>query len=349
MVSFSVFTVTGSSCICTEFASSYATSIGCVASHSLNSSVVVSTEDIQTGNRITVNVNASGNGSATIVVFNSTKIIGTYSLLISNGKGSMIIPHIFNYTGTYNVNVTYNGDDVYLSSHNQTNFDVTAAVDYDFKVITNTVLVGETAIVNVTLPSNANGNVILTLPNGTNLTVKAVKGVAVFEITGLPYGNYTLNATYAGDNNYQRATVQGKLSILKHESMVNLTCDIKDFNATGQIIGSVTAGGKVNLTVHLPNDATGNVTVYLNNHVIGENLNVDNGKVSIGNTVSIKYVEDEDEEEYKIVGSQEADPFESKISNESPIAQALFDHKVGDIVTVNSPNGSYEVEIIDIK
>ena len=72
-------------------------------------------------------------------------------------------------------------------------------------------------------------------------------------------------------------------------------------------------------------------------------------KVSIGNTVSIKYVDDDEEDEYKIVGSQEADPFESKISNESPIAQALFDHKVGDIVTVDSPNGNYEVEIIDIK
>ena len=72
-------------------------------------------------------------------------------------------------------------------------------------------------------------------------------------------------------------------------------------------------------------------------------------KVSIGNTVSIKYVDDDEEDEYKIVGSQEADPFESKISNESPIAKALFDHKVGDIVTVESPNGSYDVEIIDIK
>lgn len=72
-------------------------------------------------------------------------------------------------------------------------------------------------------------------------------------------------------------------------------------------------------------------------------------KVSIGNTVSIKYVDDDDEEEYKIVGSQEADPFESRISNESPIARALFDHKVGDIVTVESPNGNYDVEIVEIK
>lgn len=76
---------------------------------------------------------------------------------------------------------------------------------------------------------------------------------------------------------------------------------------------------------------------------------VSTDKVSIGNTVSIKYVDDDEEDEYKIVGSQEADPFESKISNESPIAQALFNHKVGDIVTVESPNGNYEVEIIDIK
>ena len=76
---------------------------------------------------------------------------------------------------------------------------------------------------------------------------------------------------------------------------------------------------------------------------------VSSDTVGIGNTVSIKYVDDDEEDEYKIVGSQEADPFESKISNESPIAKALFEHKVGDIVTVESPNGSYEVEIIEIK
>ena len=70
--------------------------------------------------------------------------------------------------------------------------------------------------------------------------------------------------------------------------------------------------------------------------------------VSIGNTVSIKYVDDEEEDEYKIVGSQEADPFESKISNESPIAKALMGHKVGDIVSVESPNGNYEIKIVEI-
>ena len=73
-------------------------------------------------------------------------------------------------------------------------------------------------------------------------------------------------------------------------------------------------------------------------------------KVGVGNTVTISYLDDEDEkDEYKIVGSQEADPFESKISNESPIAKALLGHKVGDVVSVSSPNGSYEIKVIEIK
>ena len=72
-------------------------------------------------------------------------------------------------------------------------------------------------------------------------------------------------------------------------------------------------------------------------------------KIGVGNTVKIAYVDDEDDtDEYKIVGSQEVDPFESKISNESPIAKALLGHKVGDIVTVSSPNGSYEIKVIEI-
>ena len=71
--------------------------------------------------------------------------------------------------------------------------------------------------------------------------------------------------------------------------------------------------------------------------------------VGLGNTVKISYVDDEDDiDEYKIVGSQEADPFERTISNESPIARALLGHKKGDVVSVESPNGNYEIKIIGI-
>lgn len=72
-------------------------------------------------------------------------------------------------------------------------------------------------------------------------------------------------------------------------------------------------------------------------------------KVKIGSSVKIKYVGEDDTEEYKIVGSMEADPFENKISNESPIAKAIIGKKKGSIVTVESPNGKYDIEILEIK
>ena len=72
-------------------------------------------------------------------------------------------------------------------------------------------------------------------------------------------------------------------------------------------------------------------------------------KVKIGATVVIRYDGEDDTEEYKIVGSTEADPFLNKISNESPIAKALMGKKKGSIVTVESPNGKYDVELVDIK
>ena len=75
---------------------------------------------------------------------------------------------------------------------------------------------------------------------------------------------------------------------------------------------------------------------------------VDTDVVSIGTKVTLEYVDDEDTEEYSIVGSQEADPFTNKISNESPIAKAIMGLKVGTIVSVESPNGKYDVKILAI-
>lgn len=73
-------------------------------------------------------------------------------------------------------------------------------------------------------------------------------------------------------------------------------------------------------------------------------------KVELGTTVKIKYIDDDDDvEEYRIVGSKEADPSNDKISNESPLAKAVMGHKAGEVCTVESPNGNYSVEILEIK
>ena len=76
----------------------------------------------------------------------------------------------------------------------------------------------------------------------------------------------------------------------------------------------------------------------------------DTDKVGLGTTVVLRYLDEDDEEteEYKIVGSKEADPSKNKISNESPLAQAIWGAKAGDERTVDSPRGKYRVEIVEI-
>ena len=86
-------------------------------------------------------------------------------------------------------------------------------------------------------------------------------------------------------------------------------------------------------------------TLIENAKIISE---ISTDKVSVGTSVKLQYVEDKDTDVYEIVGRTEADPFKNKISNESPIAQAIMGSKVGDIVSVDSPNGKYDVKIIEI-
>ena len=70
--------------------------------------------------------------------------------------------------------------------------------------------------------------------------------------------------------------------------------------------------------------------------------------VQMGSTVTVKDVEFNEEDTYTIVGSTEADPDEFKISNESPLGQALLGHKVGTTVDVKAPAGVIKYEIVKI-
>ncbi len=87
---------------------------------------------------------------------------------------------------------------------------------------------------------------------------------------------------------------------------------------------------------------------YTLEHATVIDKNETDGKVGIGCQVELQYEDDDETEEYKIVGSQEADPFNNKISNESPIAAAIMGKKVGDTVEVTSPSGIYSVKIVAI-
>ncbi len=86
----------------------------------------------------------------------------------------------------------------------------------------------------------------------------------------------------------------------------------------------------------------------LRNAIIIEETEGASDIVTLGKTVKFIELPDGDEEEYTIVGSAEADPFEGKISNDSPIARALLGHKVDDVVKLTTPGGDMEVRIVAI-
>lgn len=71
------------------------------------------------------------------------------------------------------------------------------------------------------------------------------------------------------------------------------------------------------------------------------------GIICVGSKVTVAD-EDDDEDTYMLVGSVEADSFNNKISNESPLGKALLGHKVGDTVDVDSPNGTYALKITNV-
>ena len=70
--------------------------------------------------------------------------------------------------------------------------------------------------------------------------------------------------------------------------------------------------------------------------------------VGIGSKITVKDLEYNEEMEYTIVGSAEADPFNGRISNESPVGSALLGHKSGDTVDVAVPDGIIKYEILTI-
>ena len=72
-------------------------------------------------------------------------------------------------------------------------------------------------------------------------------------------------------------------------------------------------------------------------------------EVAIGKTVTVQEEGETEEEVYMIVGAAAADAFANKVSNESPIGQALIGKKTGDTATVETPVGSYQVKILKVE
>ena len=93
------------------------------------------------------------------------------------------------------------------------------------------------------------------------------------------------------------------------------------------------------------------IKVLIDNAEIVDNIDHDAPKdtVTLGSIVKVRDIEDDYEETYEIVGSQEANPREGRISDDSPIGRALRGHRAGEQVTVEAPAGNLKFEIVSVE
>lgn len=141
------------------------------------------------------------------------------------------------------------------------------------------------------------------------------------------------------------AELKKELDYLKLEKRPEVINALKDARAQGDLSENAEYDAARNEQA-IVEGKIAELEAMIENVVIIKDVKSD--KVSIGTSVELKYLEDGETEVYAIVGSKEADPFANKISNESPIAKAIMGLSKGTVVSVDSPNGKYDVEIIDI-
>lgn len=139
--------------------------------------------------------------------------------------------------------------------------------------------------------------------------------------------------------------IKQQLDVLKLEKRPEVIAALKDARAQGDLSENAEYDAARTEQAIIESKIV-ELEQMVENAVVIKEVKTD--KVSLGTSVKIEYVEDKETDVYSIVGSKEADPFSNKISNESPIAKAIMNKKVGDIASVESPNGEYQVKILEI-
>jgi transcription elongation factor GreA len=140
---------------------------------------------------------------------------------------------------------------------------------------------------------------------------------------------------------------QAKLEYLKTVKRSEISEQIKEARAFGDLSENAEYDEAKNEQARVETEIA-QLEKVLRNAVIVDDSSIDMSTVSIGTYVRIYDEEMDEEEEYMIVGSVEADADKKRLSNESPVGNALMGKRVGEIATVTTPNGTINFKIVGI-
>ena len=205
--------------------------------------------DVDYGNGFVIEATLTGVNSAplsgnVIVTVNGKE----YTVKVTDGKGIATGDRLA--AGTYAFAAVWAGDDNYNIVTENGDFKVNK-VDSSVAVNVNNIKVGEELTITVNVPSDATGDVTVSV-DGKEYKVAIENGKAVKTISGLKADDYTVTVKYAGDNNYNEATADAEFSVSK----------ISDYNMDISV-PEIKEGVNSTISVDLPKDATGTVTVEI--------------------------------------------------------------------------------------
>ncbi|WP_133241967.1 Ig-like domain-containing protein, partial [Methanobrevibacter thaueri] len=259
--------------------------------------------------------------------YNGTAVVNVdgknYTVSISNGAGQLEITGFAN--GTYDVKVTLLETDKYLGSENDTAKVLVNKVESSVTVNVDDIIVGDVAVVNITVPADATGNVTVEIVGVGTYTVPVAGGAGVLVVKDLKVDDYTVKVTYNGDGKYLPNNNETTFKVSKADSD-----DIK-----------VIDQGNGTVVITVPGNATGNVTVKVGNETY--NATVVNGTA----VVTLNNVTPGEHEIEVIYSGDENHNGTSTNSTvnipkyDTPMSIEVSDGKVGDKVkvTVNVPDG----------
>ena len=230
----------------------------------LNSTVAVNADDIKVGENATVIVNVSSDATGDVIITVDGK---DYTVAIVDGKAVKTIADLK--ANNYTVTVKYAGDNNYNPNQNTTKFTVSKISDYNMNItVPGNVKVGEDAVIIVNVPKDASGNVTVSVGKDVYNAVIS-NGSAKVVVSGLGAGVYNVSATFADDKyaqNKANATV-----VVSKVTDYNMNVSVPEFKE----------GVNSTISVDLPKDATGTVTVEIDGKKYTANVTNGTAKVNI--------------------------------------------------------------------
>ena len=238
------------------------------------STVNVTVENITVGDKAVIKVETPKDlyGNVTVSVDGKN-----YTVFVSGGEGTLVVSDLG--VGPYTVDVTFNGSKKYKPSNNTATFNVNKVKtsESDIKVIDQ----GNGTVL-VVVPNNATGNVTIKVGDKQfNATV--VNGTATVELVDVAPGDYEVDVTYSGDDNYNATSTKANITAPKYDSSINIT------------VGEIIAGENGTVVVTVGENATGVVTVSVDGknftaEVINGTAVVEVGNLTAGpKTVVVEY------------------------------------------------------------